>query len=203
MRAEELRDCETPQMTLFDVVLFVHIAALLGGFATGMIIHNAEWSARRATTVGELRIWVGVIRRFGPLFPVFILLLFVMGAWLLHLSDGEFAWGDGWVVTAIAALVVLAVVGGGVLDPAAKKLLAEVDAAPEGPVSPELRARVLNPVPWTLGHMNTGLALGTAFSMTTKPALAGALACLAVGAVGGALIGKVGSRGGKPVAAAA
>ena len=190
-------------MTLFDVVLFVHIAALLGGFATGMIIHHAEWSARRATTVGELRIWVRVIRRFGPLFPIFILLLFVMGAWLLHLSKGEFHWDDGWVVTAVGALVVLGAVGGGVLDPAAKKLLAQVDAAPEGPVSPELRALVLNPVPWTLGHMNTGLALGTAFAMTTKPDLGGALACLAVGAGVGALIGNGGARTRKAVPATA
>ena len=188
-------------MKLFDVVLFLHIAALLGAIANAGIIHHAEWSSRRATTVSELRLWAGVVRRFGPLFPIFIALLLVLGAWLVHLSKREFHFDDGWVITAVGALVVLGGVGGGVLDPAAKKVVAQLAAAPDGPVTPELRTLVSNPVTWTLGHMSTGLALGVAFSMTTKPDVGGALACLAVGAGVGALIGNLGSR--RAVAASA
>lgn len=183
-------------MELAEVVLFLHITVALAAFSIATVIHTGEWGSRRVTTVAELRTWAGVIRRFGQLFPIMIGLLLVLGAWLVSLSDGKFDWGDGWVASAVVALVVLGAIGGAVLDPAAKRLVARLAAAPDRPVTPELRAAACNPVTWALGHLSTGLALGVVFTMTTKPSAGDALAVLVVGSGLGAVIGYLGARSG-------
>ena len=77
-------------MHLVDVVLFFHIAVVLGVFALIGILHTGQYVMRSATTVQELRSWASVSHRLEPIFPFFGLALFGLGAWLLHLSDGEF-----------------------------------------------------------------------------------------------------------------
>ena len=101
-------------MHLYDVVLFLHILTLLAAFGLGSALHHAEWSTRTATTVYELRTITGVYRR-GNLFPILIVLLFAEGAWLVHLSEDAFDYGDAWIWTAIVALVILMVSGGAIL----------------------------------------------------------------------------------------
>ncbi|MGB8651832.1 MAG: hypothetical protein WCD35_14350 [Mycobacteriales bacterium] len=187
-------------MHLVDVVLFLHIVAALAAFSVSTVIHVGEWSSRRATTVAELRAWAVLTKRLSPLFPVLIAILLGLGAWLLHLSGGEFRWSDGWVVAAVVALGVLFVSGVAVLDPTARTYAAALVAAPDGPVTPELRAASRNALPWTLGHLNTGLALAVVLNMTTKPAGTTAALVLVLGAGLGGLIGHSGARRGSAVA---
>jgi hypothetical protein len=185
-------------MHLYDVVLFVHILTLLAAIGLGSTLHHAEWSTRRATTVGELRTITGVYRR-GNLFPILIILLFGEGAWLLHLSrrqDETFHFGDAWIWTAIVALAILMVSGGAVLGREASKYSKLLAATPDGPITPEVRAATFTTSTWATSHMNTFLALAVVFNMVTKPSDdATAIVVLVVGMVVGALIGIAGARG--------
>ena len=180
-------------METYDIALFLHILTLLAAIGLGTTLHVAEWQQRKATTIQELRT---ISRPFawGKLFPVLIIVLFGTGSWLLHLSEDRFDFGDGWVVTAIVALVVLFVSGGAVLGRHAAhygKLLA---TTPDGPITDEARRAAFDPTAWSVSHMNTALALGVVFNMVTKPALAGSIVVLVIAVVVGTAIGLMGSR---------
>ena len=77
-------------MHLADVVLFFHIAAAITIFVLAGILHSGQYVTRSARTVQDVRPWVTLTRRLEPVFPFMGLLLFGLGAWLLHLSDDEF-----------------------------------------------------------------------------------------------------------------
>jgi uncharacterized membrane protein len=182
-------------MHLVDVVLFLHIGAAIFAFGLAGALHAAEWLSRGATSVGELRT-SGRATRLGQLFPVAILLLLVLGAWLVHLSKKEFSFSDGWVWTAVVALVILGAVGGLVLDKHAKEFRALLAATPDGPIPDPLRVMAFDSRSWLLSHLSTGLALAVVFNMAIKPNTAGAIAVLVVGIASGAAVGRLGARGG-------
>jgi hypothetical protein len=175
-------------MHLVDVVLFLHIAVAIAAFAIAGILHTAQYATRSARTVAELRGWIPVTHRLEPLFPVLALVLFGLGAWLLHLSGGEFRWSDGWVVTAVVTLAVMELLGGAVLAPRGKRLHAVADHAPDGPISPELRAALPDRAHWVVSHLITAIALGVVFLMAAKPnGWQSAVIVAGVGLVGAAL----------------
>jgi hypothetical protein len=182
-------------MHLVNVVLFLHIAAALFAFGVAGALHAAEWLSRGATTVGELRT-SGRASRLGQLFPVAILLLLVLGAWLVHLSDKEFSLSDGWVWTAIVALVILGATGGLIMDRHAKAFRTLLATTPDGPIPDAVREVAFDARSWTVGHFDTALALAVVFNMATKPDTLGSIVVLVIGGAIGAVIGLVGARGG-------
>lgn len=182
-------------MELFDVVLFLHILAVLTAFGVASVLHTAEWTAPGSATTVELRASLRVVRRLEPVFPVLLLVLFGLGAWLIHLSkttDEKFGYDDDWIRVSIIGVIVLFVVGGAVLAPRSKKHGKVVDAATDGPLTPELRGVVTDPVLWLATHFQTSLALSIVFLMTTKPDLTGCIIVILVGPAIGLLIGTLG-----------
>jgi hypothetical protein len=177
-------------ITLGGFVLFLHIGVAIVAFMIAGILHLSLHAISRAKTVGEMRPFAGFVHRLEPLLPIFALALFGLGAWLIHLSDGEFKWSNGWIVTAITALVVIEASAGVLLAPRSKKLVAMIEAAPDGAVSDDLRCASLDPMIWDLAHIATVGFLGVVFVMADKPS--GGTAALIVGVA--AAIGVVLSR---------
>jgi hypothetical protein len=180
-------------MHLVDVVLFLHIAVAIAVFVIAGILHTGQYVTRGARTVQEVRPWVGLTHRIEPVFPFLGLALFALGAWLLHLSDGEFKWSSGWVDVAIVSLVVLLGVGGTVLQPRAKKLHDAMAGAVDGPIGPELRGALGDRVTWTMSHFNSFLAAGVVFIMVTKPSGWAAALSVVIAAALGATVGSYGA----------
>jgi len=121
------------------------------------------------------------------------LLLLGLGVWLVHLghgTDDAFSFKDGWVITAIVTLVVVEAIGGAVLAPRGKKLTGLIDAAPDGPISADVRAGALDPMVWYAAHITTFAFLGVVFLMAAKPEGQWAWLFPAVGAVVGALLSR-------------
>lgn len=177
-------------MHLVDVVLFLHITVAIAAFGVAAVLLTGLSQMRSAKNMSALRSWAGLVHRAEPLFPVLVVVLIGLGAWLIALSDGEFAWSQGWIIVTLVSLVIMEAFGGAVLAPAGKRLHARIEAEPDGPVSPELRAAITDPVSWLGGYFNTGIAIGIVFLMANKPnglvsvlvvVIASALAC-AVGA---------------------
>jgi hypothetical protein len=157
-------------ITLVGVVLFLHVAVAVVTFGIASILLTGMVQMRSAREMSVLRSWAGVNGRIEPAFPVLVLILIGLGAWLIHLSQGEFRWSDGWVVTSIVALIVMEAYGGIVLAPAGKRLHSLVAAQQDGPVPPQIRVAVLSRAVWAGAFGNTGTALGILFLMPTKPA---------------------------------
>lgn len=180
-------------VTTAGVVLFLHISVAIVAFAMAGVMHSGLQVMGRARRVEEVRTWGAVMHRVEPLFPVMALLLLGLGAWLVHLgqhTDDKFSFSTGWILTAIITLVVVEAIGGAVLAPRGKKLSELVAAAPDGEVTPEIRAAARDPLFWDMAHLTTFGFLGVVFIMAAKPDGAWA----AVFPIAGAVVGVVLSR---------
>jgi hypothetical protein len=179
------------QTTLFGVVLFLHISVAIVAFAMAGVMHTSLQATARARSVQELRSWGHVMHRLEPLFPLMALMLLGLGIWLVHLghgTDDAFSFKDGWVITAIVTLVAVEAIGGAVLAPRGKELTGLIDAAPDGPVSGDIRAGTRDPMVWYAAHITTFAFLGVVFVMAAKPEGQWAWLFPAVGVVVGALL---------------
>ena len=183
-------------MELYDGVLFLHIATLLAAISLAGYLHVTEWQFGNATTVAELRLLFRP-QKWGVLFAPVIGLLLIVGFWLVRLSEDQdttYELSDGWVWTALIALAILFATGPGVMGPHTERATKVLDEAPDGPVTPELRAVVADRVSWVVGHAATFLAVSVACNMVNKPSGPVAVLVLVVGTSIGAAIGLIGSR---------
>jgi hypothetical protein len=183
-------------MELYDVVKFAHIATLLAAIGLAGYLHATEWHFRGATSLAELRLLFAP-QKWGVLFAPIVGLLLLEGMWLLQLSEDEavsFEFTEGWVWTAVVALVILFGAGAGIEGPHGERTGKALAALGDGPVTPEARALVASKVGWLVGHGSTGLAVAVACNMVNKPGTPVAILVLVVGSAIGAAIGLMGSR---------
>jgi hypothetical protein len=182
-------------MTLYNVVLFVHIFVLLAAIALAGSIHGCEVLMRRAQSVAQMRV-LALPGRLGPAFAVLVLLLVGFGSWLTALSKDpdKFTMSDPFIWTALVGAALLILSGPIIHAPHGKHLRTALDAAAEGPVSPELRAIALARPGVTTGWWNTCLAIGIAFNMVNKPGTVACIVDLVVASAVGILLGLWSSR---------
>jgi hypothetical protein len=177
-----------------DVALFLHVGFVIIGFMIAAVLHASLHSLVRAKSTEQARPFAGLVHRLEPLFPVVALFILGFGAWLIHLTkdNPRFSpdWGDGWVLTSLITLIVIEGLSGALLAPRSKKLIAAIDGAPEGPMSPELRKQASDPIIWDLAHIGTGGFLGVVFVMVSKPSGGVSVVLVVVGAVLGVLLSR-------------
>ena len=137
---------------------------------------------RSAETVGVLRPWARLLGRLGKVFPVALLILLATGAYLVH---DAWSWSAGWVDASLVGVGLLFASGAGLVRARGLALRRALMAAGDGPASPEVRRLIAKHPAAFASWVNTGLALGIVFAMTAKPALAGSVAALVVGAGAG------------------
>ena len=191
-------------MSAYDVVLFCHVAVLLFAFGLSGLLHGSEWLMARASTVAELRSTARP-QKLGPLFAPIIVALLAFGFALIGMSKDpeKFEFSDPFAWTATVVLVFLFLDGPLVLGRHGAAMGKALASAPDGPVTPELRAMTLNRTVWYLAHINTFAVLGVVLNMVTKPSLVGCVVDILVGVAIGAAIGQFGlSRAAAAVPAA-
>jgi hypothetical protein len=179
-------------MDLYDLILFVHLAAAVGlmsGSVVGSPVVRA--AARRARTTQELRAYVSLGRRLQVLEPVSAVLLLVSGAYLASVAN---FWSLGWVQVAVAAWVMNSVVAGVVVKPALGRLSAGVAASVDGPVESNLERLRWSPRWSGGGDLLMANDAATLYLMVMRPGLAGSLlivigANLGVAAVRAIIVG--------------
>jgi len=144
-------------VSTYQWLLFFHVSGaflLLGGGAIAAALNLAALGRDRPSEIvllfGLIRIAIGAIL-LGTL------LAFVFGLWLVH--EAGYGYGDGWVVAAIVLLILGNALGGvgGRRDDRTAQLARELAAAGDAP-SPELRARVRDPISIALSY-GSGLVL--------------------------------------------
>jgi hypothetical protein len=164
----------------------LHILAAILGFGIAGAAHSTLFRIRSATEVRQVRDHLRVLEKTGPLFPVAAILLFVFGAYLIHLSSGEekFHWGDGWIVTAIVSLVVVEAVGGLVIGRRVAGLARSLESA-DGTVDDAMRARLADRPVWLASHFTTAVIASVVFLMTGKPSGTTSVLIVVIGALVG------------------
>ena len=162
-------------MSVYSMSLFLHIVGALALFAAFGLEWASLYGLHRATVTGQVREWARLLGapRFvgGPA----ALTILITG---IYLSATR--WGaQGWIVVALAAMVVIAVLGAALTGRRAGAI-ARALPAEDGPIPAALDRRLHDPVLMLSIALRTALFLGIVFVMSTKPSTAGALSAMGV-----------------------
>jgi uncharacterized membrane protein len=156
-------------MSLYQWLLFFHVTGaffLIGGIVVAGILNLAAIvKDRRPSEVAAL---YGLIRFAVPLIGAGLLLTLVIGLWLVH--NVGYGYGQTWIVAAIVLWVAGSALGN--IDgkyqrqtgELAQRLAAESDAP-----SPELRARLLNPLAIVISYASGLTTFAVLGLMIWKP----------------------------------
>ena len=167
-------------MSLYAVVLFVHVVGAVSLFATLALEWVTLRGLRTAATAEQARVWLGAqapARWLGG--GSFAAILFG-GVYLAMSARVEAAWAAIGLVTLVVIGVLGMVLTGRRMASLGRTLRDEAGLLPPG-VEARLQDRVL----WASLLTRTTLALGVVWLMTVKPDLTGALVAMAAAIVVG------------------
>jgi hypothetical protein len=176
-------------MTAYELALFAHLLGVVTLFAAIALVESAGIRLRRAASVEQVRLWVGLTRSAAPLFPVS--LLAVLGSGLFMAAD-SWTFTTPWVVVAIVAVVVLGGIGGAVQGRYFAAIARTAAATEDGPVPQRLSELIAAPALWVAVVAPDVGALGILWTMAIKPGWTGSIVAVAglamVGAIAGATL---------------
>jgi hypothetical protein len=171
-------------MELHRVIVFFHVAAVVGLFAALVIEWVSVARLRQATSYEQAREWTGLWRLLVPVGAPSTLTVLASG---IYLATTLGAWEIGWVRAAVPTLVVIAIAGA-VTASRRKRIRAAVEAR-SGPLPHEVLTELRHPLLIASIRARATLIGALVFVMTARPALGGAVligSAIALGAVVGA-----------------
>jgi hypothetical protein len=153
-------------MDLHRLIVFCHVAAMIGLVAALVVEGISLTSLRRATSYEQAREWAGL---WSVLVPLGLPSLLVVLASGIYLASTLAVWEFGWARAAIPTLVLVAVAGG-IAGPRRSRLRAAL-ATSAGPLPRDLRMQLRQPLFLASWRFRAALILGLVFDMTAKPDL--------------------------------
>lgn len=164
-------------MPLYDLALFLHILGSFGLIASLTIEAVGLQGLRSAQTAEQARPWLSSARILRIIAPGSIALILVMGLYLM-----ASAWGwTGWIVSSLAALVLIGIIGGLVTGTRMARIGPVVGRA-QGTLTDELRGRLRDPLLVLSSRVRIALVLGVLFLMSVKPSAPWSIAWLLLAA---------------------
>jgi uncharacterized membrane protein len=172
-----------PWYELIKVVHYLGLIALFGGF---VIYPRAGSQLRAATTMSEVRSWLGMLELTRGMFHGGMAMMLLSGVGMVAMRwRGPIPFVTVGMITLLVMWIVFAIVG--------SRHLRAIRAATNdgaGPVPAELARTILRPRPWVTMFALNILALGVLFEMTLKLGWVGAIALVVGAAILGAAIGS-------------
>ena len=175
-------------MSLYEVVLSLHILAVAFGFGVAGVAHTTMMRVRSAADMRQVRERLHLLDKVGPFFGIAALLLIVFGAYMVQnppADRDDIGWDQGWVLTALISLVIVEAVGGLVIGRGVKRILGRLEGVPDGPVSADTRALLADKPVWLASHATTAVIMSIVFIMVAKPSTGGAITTVVIGAIVG------------------
>jgi hypothetical protein len=169
----------------YEFALFLHIIGVFGIAGAAVSFWIEMVVMRRIATTQELRSWATVAVWTDRAFPVASILVILAGAYMV---EDVWSWGDGWINTSLIGLIVMAGAGGMLITPRVRKIHQAADCA-DGPMPPDTRALINDPVLWTVLSTFTGGLVAIVWNMTVKPGDAQSGMIILLGFVVGAVAG--------------
>jgi hypothetical protein len=166
-------------VTIFSVVLFLHLLGAVSLF----IAYGIEWTAsslfRKASTAEQVRSWLRVFKVSPPLSGMGLGVVLLSGGYLAALSG---AMKQGWIPVTLVAIFVALVLGFALILPRMKRIRAALPSGNE-PVSAELRERLSDPVLLTAIRVRVMVVTGIVFLMAAKIPLVSSLVAISIAIV--------------------
>lgn len=178
-------------MSGYGIALFIHLLGVITLFGGIALQQRGAARLRDATTVEEVRLWMGFLRPTGQMMPAALLILLASG---LYMTARAWTVGTPFVAIAIVAILLMAAVGGGVIGRRFAAIGRASAAANDGPIPPELARLVRAPATWIALSAVNGAALGIVWLMTNKPGWGASVGLVAAPAAIAGGIGRLISR---------
>ncbi len=153
-------------LTMRSIPLFIHLLGVIALFIAIVTTQRAGARARAARTTDELRVWLSLARTTAPMFPVAFLLILGGG---LYMTYRTWTFSTPWVVVGLVSVGIMLLLGGLVVGRSVVALDRAAEAAPPGPVTPELGRMLRRPSLWTTMGFLTGIGVGMLWVMINKP----------------------------------
>ncbi len=155
-------------MNRYEWLLFLHVSGaflLLSGAVVAGVFNVA---ALRRERPSEIALLLGLTRWAVVAISAGLLVTLGFGLWLVH--NVGYGWGDGWIIGSLVLWVVSGFLGdrGGRLQRETRELAQRLAAQGDAP-SPELRARLRDPVALALSWSSGLAALAILAMMIWKP----------------------------------
>lgn len=157
-------------MTLYSLVLFLHIVGALGLFIALGLEWISLWYLRRATTAEQAGQWLLAFALLRRIYPAVWVALLLPGIYMTTAVWG----GVAWLGIALVAMFLLPILGMAISGRRMATIGPAV-AAESGLLSPTLQQRLGDSLLWVSIQVRVAIALGIVFLMTIKPGLGGAL----------------------------
>jgi hypothetical protein len=175
-------------MTLYSLILFCHVVAALGLFATLTIEVVSLFHLRQASDMAEVRRWIDPIPGLPFIAIASILLVFVSG---IYLAARMSAFDTAWPRVTIGALLLIAPFGA----LTGKRIGAIRTVSAQGKArNSELIKRVQDPFLNISLGIRLAVFLGILLLMTAKPGLWQSIEIVATSVVLGSLLSVVVGR---------
>jgi uncharacterized membrane protein len=152
----------------YDWLLFLHVTGaflVLGGAVFAGIVN---FFAMRRDRPSEVVVLYGLVRYAASAISLGMLVTLALGIWLVE--DVDYSWGDAWIVLALIGWVVASALGGigGKREKETRELAERLAAAGDAP-SPELRARMHDPLTLALSWGSGVVIIAILALMIWKP----------------------------------
>ena len=183
-------------MTLFSIMLFIHILGVVSLFGGIIVLQQAGARLRTATTWPEARPWLSMLRSTRGMFGSGSGMLLVTGLYMTH---AQWTFATPWVSVAIATVLLLMIAGPLVTGPAFARI-GRAGAGQDGPIAPAVRAQIASPALWGPATAMNGAAVAMVWLMTNKPGWTGSITIAVTLAVLGGVLGVLASRSRPPAA---
>jgi hypothetical protein len=162
-------------MNGYSITLFLHIVGALGFF----VALGLEWISLRhirgAVTAKEVGVWIGISNSALRLGIISMLTILASGIYMMATAWG----GVGWIITALAALILVFLLSVGLTRPRMAALRRSLATA-KGSLPPAFDTLANHPLLWISIQTRVSIALGIVFLMTLKPGLGGSLVAIGV-----------------------
>lgn len=172
-----------------SVALFIHLMGVITLFIAMGLVQRVGIRMRAAETIGELRLWLSLMKTTGSMWPSAFAFLLLSG---LYMTNAAWTFQTPWIVTGIGSLILIGVVGGAVVGRGFASLGKQ--AASAGELTADLRSRVNNPGLWIGATALNGMAMGVLWLMVNKPGWVQSLGVVVVLGLVGAAAGAIMTR---------
>ncbi len=179
-------------MSIYTIVLFVHIIGAIGYF-----LSIGTWlfilvGLRRAQRVEHVRALIKLNDLSGPFGAGSAVVLLIAG---LYLALTAWSLLTGWILVALISLILMVPTTAALIAPRRSAIVKQLAReAPGGELSEALERHIDDPVLATVCTTVLTLLLGLVFLMTTKPNLVGSLIVMVVALLLGLAAGVLISR---------
>src|SRR5215472_1636004 len=179
-------------MSIYTIVLFVHVVGAIGYFLSIGTQLFILVGLRRAQRVEQVRALIHLNNLSGPFGAGSAVLLLIAG---LYLALTAWSLLTGWILVALVSLIVIVPTAAALITPRRSAIVTQLAReVPGGEISLALSQRINDPVLLVTLQTVAALLLGIVFLMTTKPELVGSLIVMAVALALGLLSSVLVSR---------